>query len=86
MGFDQGSGFGYYIFVAVCNGSILIVSRRSVLRLSWRGLNVSCSVVCNHGGAAKAAKVFVSVAGSVKAAAFYMHMGCACRAPYSTAA
>ena len=28
----------------------------------------------------------IVVAGSVKAAAFYMHIGCACCAPYSTAA
>ena len=57
-----------------------------MLRLSWRGLNVSCSVVCNQGGAANAAEIFVVVSGSVKAAAFYMHIGCACCAPYSTAA
>ena len=77
-------GCGCYSFVAVCR--ILIVSRRSVLRLSWRGLNVSCSVVCNQGGAANAAEFFVVVAGSVKAAAFYMLIGCTCCAPYSTAA
>ena len=48
----------------------MIVSRRSLLRLSWRGLNVSCSVVCNQGGAANAAEIFIVVAGSAKAAAF----------------
>ena len=73
---------GCYSFVAVCNGRILIVSRRSLLRLSWKSLNVSCSVVCDQGGAAE---IFVVVAGSVKAAAFYMHIGCACCALYSTA-
>ena len=74
-------GCGCYSFVAVCNGRILIVGRRSLLRLSWRGLNFSCSVVCNQGGAAKAAEIFVVVADSIKAAAFYMHVGFACCAP-----
>ena len=56
------------------------------MRLNWRGMNVSCSVVCNQGGSANAAETFVVVAGSVKAAAFYMYIGCACCAPYSRAA
>ena len=55
------------------------------MRLSWWGLNVNCSVVCNQGGAANAFEIFVVVTGSVKAAAFYMHIGCACCATYSTA-
>ena len=36
------------------------------------GLSVSCSVVCNPGGAAIAAEIFVVVAGSVK------RMHCTC--------
>ena len=72
-------------FVAVCNCRILIVGRRSLLRLSWRDLDVSCSVVYSQRGAANAAEIFIVVAASVKAAAFYMHVGCACCAPNSTA-
>ena len=55
-----------------------------MLRLSWRGLKVSCSVVRNKGGAGKAAEISVVVAGSVKAAAFYMRVGYACCEPNST--
>ena len=50
------------------------------------GLSVSCSVVCNPGGAAITAEIFVVVAGSVKADALYMLVVCACCAPNSTAA
>ena len=71
---------------SACSGKVLIVSRKSALRSNWRGFNVICSVFCNQGGAANAAEIFVVVAGSVKTAAFYMHIGCACFAPYSTAA
>ena len=44
------------------------------------------SVVVLSGGAANAAENLVVVAGSVKADALYMHVGCACCAPSSTAA
>ena len=44
------------------------------MRLSWRGLSVSCSVGCNPGGAANAAEFYVVVAGSGKADALYMHV------------
>ena len=65
---------------------ILIIGQRSLLRLSWRDLDVSCSVVCNQGGRAIAGGILVLVAASVKAASFYMHVGCACCAPNSTSA
>ena len=39
---------------------------------------MSVVVLSNQGGAANAAEIFVVAAGSVKAAAFYMHIGCVC--------
>ena len=57
-------------FVAVCNCRILIVGRGDLLTLSWRDLDVTCSVVCNQGSAANAAEIVIVVAASVKAAAF----------------
>ena len=70
-------------FHAVCTGIILIVGCRSLLRLSSRHLNVSCSVVCNQGGAANAAEIVIVLIvvvqlkfSSVKVAGFHMHVGC----------
>ena len=63
-----------------------MVGRRNLLRLSRRDLDVICSVFCNQEGASNAAEIVIMVAASVKADAFYMHLGCACCAPNSTAA
>ena len=71
------------MFIAVYNWRVLIVGQSMLLRLSWRDLGVSCSVVCSQGGAANAtkAKIVFVVAGSVKAAPYDMHVGCACCSP-----
>ena len=62
-----------------------MVDRLGLFRLSWRDMDVRCSVVYNQGGAANAAETVIMVAASVKAAAFRMPVGCACCAPNSTA-
>ena len=43
-------------------------------------------VFCNQEGALNAAGIVIMPAASVKADAFYMHLGCACFAPKSKAA
>ena len=59
---------------------------RGLFMLSWKDFDVNCSVVCNQGDAANAAEIVIVVAASVEAAAFHMHIGCACCAPNFTAA